>query len=181
VEEQQRREENRKEQFEREQAEHEAEQTRRDQLRKCREATFQRIISNAPSAFTPAQLRVLLRAIVNLDPYTFADDLADDLAGENEKEQRTAEEVLLSTIDTLTDDGLTGFALRLALAGHRGIPREGELDFLAEAEKVFAPPPPTEDQKPQKAKKPTLIKAASKPVQKASEKKPKSSKKKIAA
>jgi ParB family chromosome partitioning protein len=181
VEEQQRREENRKEQFEREQAEHEAEQTRRDQLRKCREATFERIIANAPSAFTPAQLRVLLRAIVNLDPYTFADDLADDLAGENEKEQRTAEEVLLSTIDTLTDDGLTGFALRLALAGHRGIPREGELDFLAEAEKVFAPPPLAEDQKPQKAKKPTLIKAASKPVQKASAKKPKPSKKKIAA
>jgi ParB family chromosome partitioning protein len=180
-EEQRHREEERKQQFEREQAEHEAEQTRRDELRKSREATFERIVANAPAAFNPAQLRVLLRAIVHLDPYTFADDLADDLAGENENEQRTAEEVLLSTIDSLTDDGLTGFAIRLALAGHRGIPREVEFDFLTEADQVFAPPPPAEEQKPKKAKKPTLIKTASKPVQKAPEKKPKPSKKKIAA
>lgn len=176
-EEQRRREEERKQQFEREQHEFEAEQTRREGLRKSREATFERIVANAPTAFTPAQLRVLLRAIVNLDPYTFA----DDLAVENENEQRTAEEVLLSTIDTLRDDGLTGFAIRLALAGHRGIPREGDLDFLAEAEMVFAPPPPTEEQRPKKARKPTQIKAASKPVQRASEKKQKPSKKKIAA
>jgi ParB family chromosome partitioning protein len=180
-EEQQRREEERKQQFEREQAENEAERLRRDELRKSREATLERIVANAPAAFSPAQLRVLLRAIVNLDPYTFADDLADDLAGEKENEQRTAEDVLLSTIDTLTEEGLTGFAIRLALAGHRGSPREGEFDFLAEAETVFSPPPPAQEQKPKKAKKPTLIKAASKPVQKASEKNPRSSKKKIAA
>jgi ParB family chromosome partitioning protein len=180
-EEQRRREDERKQQFEREQAEQEAEQTHRDELRKSREATFERIVANAPSAFSPAQLRVLLRAIVNLDPYTFADDLADDVAGENENEQRTAEEVLLSTIGTLTDDKLNGFAIRLALAGHRGMPREGEFDFLAEAENVFTPPPPAEKEKPKKAKKPTLIKAASKPVQKAPAKKPRSLKKKIAA
>jgi ParB family chromosome partitioning protein len=180
-EEQRRREDERKQQFEREQAEQEAEQTHRDELRKSREATFERIVANAPSAFSPAQLRVLLRAIVNLDPYTFADDLADDVAGENENEQRTAEEVLLSTIGTLTDDKLNGFAIRLALAGHRGMPREGEFDFLAEAENVFTLQPPAEKEKPKKAKKPTLIKAASKPVQKAPAKKPRSLKKKIAA
>ena len=38
-------------------------------------------------------LRILLRAFVNLDPYTFADDLAEEIADENE--QRGAEEVLL--------------------------------------------------------------------------------------
>jgi ParB family chromosome partitioning protein len=177
-EEQGRREEERKQRFEGEQAEHEAEQTRREGLRKTREATFERIIVNTPAVFTSAQLRVLLRAIVNLDPYTFADDLAGDLAGENENEHRTAEEVLLATIDTLSDHGLTRFTIRLALAGHRGIPREGEFDFLAEAETVFSPPPPAEEQKPKKA---ALIKAASKPVQKAPEKKSKPSKKKIAA
>jgi ParB family chromosome partitioning protein len=164
-EEQRRREEDRKEQFEREQQEYEAEQSRREELRKSRAAAFERIVANAPAAFTPAQLRVLLRAIVHLDPYTFADDLADDLAGENENEQRTAEDVLLSTIDNLTDNRLTGFTIRLALAGHRGIPREGEFDFLGEAEGVFVPKKP----KAVKAKgdsvskpKPTALKAAAK-------------------
>jgi ParB family chromosome partitioning protein len=179
--EQQRREEERKQQFEREKAEHEVEQVRRDELRKRREATFERIIANAPAVLTSAQMRVLLRAIVNLDPYTFADDLADDLAGDNENEQRTAEEVVLSTLDTLTDEKLTGFALRLALAGHRGIPREGEFDFLAEAEQVFAPLPPAKEENPKGMKRPTPIKAASNPIQKAPAKRPKPSKKNVAA
>jgi hypothetical protein len=129
-----------------------------------------------------------LRTLVHRSDMTGADrswaaryNVGDDLAGDNENEQRTAEEVLLSTIGTLTDDKLNGFAIRLALAGHRGMPREGEFDFLAEAENVFTPPPPAEKEKPKKAKKPTLIKAASKPVQKAPAKKPRSLKKKIAA
>jgi ParB family chromosome partitioning protein len=164
-EEQRRREEERKNQFEREQAEHEAEQSRRDELRKSREATFERIVSNAPTAFSPAQLRVLLRAIVNLDPYTFADDLADDLAEENENEQRTAEEVLLSTIDSLTDDKLNGFAIRLALTGHRGIPREGEFDFLAEADQAFAQIPPAKEENRKRTKNPIHNKGVSKPAQ----------------
>jgi ParB family chromosome partitioning protein len=178
-EEQRCREEERKQQFEREQAEHEAERVRRDELRKSREAMFERIVANAPGAFSPAQLRVLLRAIVNLDPYTFADDLADDLEGENENEQRTAEEVLLSAIDTLTDEGLTGFAIRLALTGHRGITRDGEFDFLAEAESAFIQP--HKEAKSKKAKKLTPITVASKPMRKAQDTKPKSSKKYIAA
>ena len=89
---------------------------------------------------TAAQLRVLLRAIVNLDPYTFADDLAEDTADENDK--RSAEEVLLAAIDGTTDDKLTGFAVRLALSGHRAIPREGEPDFLTEAAAAFLAPKP---------------------------------------
>jgi hypothetical protein len=60
------------------------------------------------------------------DPYTFTDDLAEEIAGENENEQRSTEEVLLSAIDGLQDDKPTGFALRLALMGHVAIPREGE-------------------------------------------------------
>jgi len=164
--EEERRAEERRQQFEREQQEHKAEQERRDQLRKQREATFERILENAPESFTAAQLRVLFRAIVNLDPYTFADDLAEDIADENE--QRSAEEVLLSTIDNTADDKLTRFALRLALAGHVGISRENEFDFLTEAEAVFAP------QLPKKAKKPMPIKA-----NKSTTKKP--AKKKIAA
>ena len=179
-EERQRREEERKQQFEREQAEIEAEHNRRAEIIKARQATFERIIENAPATLSHAQLRVLLRAIVNLDPYTFADDLAEDIAADNENEQRSAEEVLLSTIDATADDKLTRFALRLALAGHVGIPREGEFDFLTEAETAFASQPPKKAAI-KKAKQPTPIespeKAKTEPViQKAT-----SSKKKIAA
>jgi ParB family chromosome partitioning protein len=111
--------------------------------------------------FTAAQLRVLLRALVNLDPYTFTDDLVEEIAGENENEQRTAEEVLLSAIDGLQDDKLSGFALRFALIGHVAIPREGEFDFLAEAEAAFAPPQ-SKKTATKKAKATTPIKATQK-------------------
>ncbi len=74
-EEQERRTEERRQQFEREEQEMEAATAKRDETRQRREATFERIIANAPATFTPEQLRVVLRAIVNLDPYTFADDL----------------------------------------------------------------------------------------------------------
>jgi ParB family chromosome partitioning protein len=85
-------------------------------------------------------LRVILRAIVNLDPYTFADDLAEDIADENDK--RSAEEVLLAVIDSTGDAKLTGFAVRLALSGHRAIPRDNEPDFLTEAAAAFLTPKP---------------------------------------
>ena len=133
---------------EKEDAEYEARQTEREALRTQREATFERLIANAPAAFTASQLRTLLRALVNLDPYTFTDDLAEEIGDENEK--RSTEEVLLSVIDGTADGKLTAFALRLALSGHRGIPREGEPDFLAEADAVFTAP--QEEAKAQKSK-----------------------------
>ena len=146
---------------ERREHEAEAERERRDKLRKKREATFERIVKNAPPAFSADQLRVLLRALVNLDPYTFADDLAVEFNGDDENDQRSAEEVLLATISGLTDDKLTGFAVHLALAGHREVPREHEFDFLTEAEAAFAP-----KENPAPAKK-TPAKAAQKPTKKA--------------
>jgi ParB family chromosome partitioning protein len=169
-EERERREEERKQQFEQEQAEYEAESNRRSEILKAREATFNRILDNAPPTFTVVQLRVFLRALVNLDPYTLTDDVAEHFAGGNENNQQTAEEILLSTIDGLTDDKLTDFALRLALTGYIDIPREGEFDFLTEAEAVFIPPQPKKEKKPRKA--PTPIKAATKKT---------STKKKVAA
>ncbi len=136
--EEERRAKERRKQQEREEQEREAEFARRDKLRKKREATFERIVTEAPPVFTAPQLRVILRALVNLDPYTFADDLAEDVSDENEK--RSAEEILLSLIEGIGDDKLTSFAVRLALSGHRGIPRENELDFLTEAEAAFLSP-----------------------------------------
>jgi hypothetical protein len=49
--------------------------------------------------------------------YAF-DDVAEQLAANEENTQQTSEEILLSIIDGLQDDKLTGFALRLALTAH---------------------------------------------------------------
>ena len=163
-EEEERRAEERKQQFEREQKEMEAEAAKRDKLRKKREATFERIVAEAPAVFTASQLRVILSALVNLDPYTFADDLASDISEDAENDQRSAEEVLLAAIEGTGDDKLTSLAVRLALAGHRGIPREGEFDFLTEAEAAFltpnTPKKSSAKKQPQKQKEPTVVKPA---------------------
>jgi hypothetical protein len=58
--------------------------------------------------------------------------------------------------------GITGFALRLALTDHVGIPLENEPDPLSEAETAFAPPPPKSCKLKSTGKSkesPTLVKA----------------------
>jgi ParB family chromosome partitioning protein len=164
-EEQRRREEERDREFERERAEREADRIRRDELRKTRQATFERVLENAPTMFSAAQLRVFLSALLNLDPYDYTEDVAEYFVGDDDSNQQTPEEVLSSTLAQLPDDKLTGFALRLALTGHTGIPSEGEFDFLAEAEAVFALPLP-KSSKPRNTSKPkktpTLVKAPQK-------------------
>ncbi len=158
----------REREFQRQQEENEAEQARRDEVHKARMATFERILANAPTILSVAQLRILLRALVSLDPYTFADDVAEHFAGDGNYHDRTAEEILLEIVDGLADDKLTGFALRLILTAHIPVPREGETDFLAEAATAFAPPQPVprpaKTAKPNKTNKPTPIKTASKPA-----------------
>ena len=72
----------------------------------------------------------------------------------------TAEETLVSALSETSDQKLTSFALRLALTGYIAMPREGELDFLAEAEAAFAPAQPQKQRKPKKA--PMPIKTAPK-------------------
>jgi ParB family chromosome partitioning protein len=132
--EQERKTEARRQEPARRQQEYEAEQARRDEERKARAAQFDRILAHAPATFTAAQLRVFLRALIYLDPYTLIDDLAAHFAVDDENDKRCAEDVLLDTISALADDQLTGFALRLALTGHTGLPNEGEIDLLAEAQ-----------------------------------------------
>jgi ParB family transcriptional regulator, chromosome partitioning protein len=126
-------------------------------LHKARVSKFDRILDKAPAMFNAAQLRVFLRALVSIDPYAL-DDVAEDLAATEENNQQTSEEILLSTIDGLPDDKLTGFALRLVLTAHTAIPRESEIDFLTEAETAFAPPQPKKTAS-KKTKTPTAIKA----------------------
>jgi ParB family chromosome partitioning protein len=159
-EEKQRREEERKQQFEKEQAEYEAERNRRAEILKARHTTFERTLESAPPMFTAAQLRVFLRALCNLDPYTFTDEVVEHFAGDDENHQQTPEEILAVALAEVPDEKLTSFALRLALTGYVPIPREGELDFLSEAAAAFIRPKPQADKKQKKA--PTPIKAAAK-------------------
>jgi ParB family transcriptional regulator, chromosome partitioning protein len=145
----------------------EAERARKEKLQKARNAKFDRILENAPAMFSATQLRVFLRALVNLDPYTFADDVAEHFATEDESNDKSAEEILLATVDGLTDDKLTGFALRLVLTGKIPIPREGEVDSLNEAGTAFVPAKPKKTAT-KTAKAPTQIKAAQKTASKKS-------------
>src|SRR5450756_598862 len=76
-EEQERRAEVRRQEEKQREQEYEAGRTRKEELQKARTATFERTFQNAPATFSATQFRVLLRALVNLDPYTFTDDLAE--------------------------------------------------------------------------------------------------------
>jgi ParB family chromosome partitioning protein len=158
--EQERKAEARRQEEELQEKEHEAERARKEKLHKARLAKFDRILDKAPATFSAAQLRVFLRALVNIDPYSFADDVAEHYDAANEENnQQTSEEILLSTIEGLADDKLIGFALRLVLTGHTPIPRENEFDFLTEAEAAFAPAQPKKTSTT-KEKEPTLVKTA---------------------
>ncbi len=138
--------------------EFEKEQAQQKRIRKRRTESFNRILDNAPKTFSCPQLRVLLRALIDIDSYDFTDDVAAHFFGDDENNQQSAEEVLLFVMEAMEDDKLPAFALRLALTGHVDIPREGEIDHLIEAEKLFAPAKPKTA-----AKKPTT-KAFKKPA-----------------
>ncbi len=74
--------------------------------------------------------------------------------------QQAPEEILAAALASVPDEKLTSFALRLALTGYVDIPREGEFDFLGEAEAAFIPSRPQAEKKSKKA--PTPIKATTK-------------------
>ena len=91
--------------------------------------------------------------------------MASHFAGNDENVQQTDAEIVLAALDNTAEDKLTGFALRLALTDHVGIPRDDAADHLSEAEAAFAPPPP-KSSKPKNTSKskeaPTLVKAPQK-------------------
>jgi ParB family chromosome partitioning protein len=156
--------EQRRQEFERKHREDEAEHARKAELLKTRYAAFDRILESAPAMFTAAQLRVFLRALVTTDPYSFADEVVPFFAtDEDYNNERAPEEILLSTIESLADEKLTSFALRLALTAHRDSPEEGQSDLLVEADSAF-PPPQMEEATPVKKRKvSTANKAQAKP------------------
>jgi ParB family transcriptional regulator, chromosome partitioning protein len=158
-EDQERRAETRRQEDERQQQEDKAECERREKLQKARVAKFERLLDTAPAMFSSNQLRAFLKLLINLDPYAFTDDVAEHFATEHDESDKTSEEILLSALDGLADDKLTGFALRLVLTQHSPIPREAQIDLLVEAEAVFATPKPKKTAS-KKGKKPTPIKAS---------------------
>ena len=113
--------------------------------------------------FNAAQFRVFLRRAHQPESLTSPKRWpSTDVIEHDESNKANSEEILLSALDGLPDDKLTGFALRLALTTHTAqIPREGEIDLLAEAEAAFAPPQPKKVSKPKKAKT-TLAKVSPK-------------------
>ncbi len=137
--EQQRREEERQADQERQQQERETELKRREKLTKARLVTFDRILAQAPAMFTASQFRTFLRLLVQIDPYTFLEEVASHFAGDDENRLQTDEEIVLAALDSTADDKLTGFALRLTLTDHLSIPHGDQPDLLTEAEAVFAP------------------------------------------
>jgi ParB family chromosome partitioning protein len=136
--EQQRREEERRAEYERQQREYEAEVAKREEAHKARVSTLERIVTNVPAMFTTAQLRTFLRLLLNVSPYGLFEDVAEFFVGEDENHDKTDEEILMAVLESLADDKLTGFALRLVLTDHLSIARDNERDWLAEAEAAFA-------------------------------------------
>jgi ParB family chromosome partitioning protein len=143
--------EERKREFQRQQEEHEAERARIAALHQSRIDTLDRMVESAPATFSAALLRVLLAAIVNLNA-EFVQDVADLIIGDDENNQQTADEVLASMITALPDEKLPGLTLRLLLTAYTAIPRDGAVDYLAEAEAAFALMRPETDSRSKKRK-----------------------------
>jgi hypothetical protein len=116
--------------------------------------TFGLVHGDVSFSNVPPEKRMGLAAKV------LTEEVVEHFVGEDENHQQTPEEVLAAALATVPDEKLTSFALRLALTGYVTIPRENELDYLAEAEAAFVPPQPTKQKKPKKA--PTPIKAVTK-------------------
>ena len=129
----------RQEEEDKRQQEYVAAQERQERLQKKREATYQHIIQVAPDHLNAAQLRVLLRALASISPYTFAVDWNNRFSPDPDNDSRSVPEIIRSAVDALTDEKLSGFAVKLALCGHRRIPKDADVDILAEAAAVFLP------------------------------------------
>ena len=92
---------------------------------------------------------MLIRAFITCDLYGQSEVVATHYAGEEDNNNQSSEEILLSVANRLEEVRLPELALRLALCSHIRVPDENEIYHLAEVEKVFAP---------KQAKKPTTKK-----------------------
>jgi hypothetical protein len=96
-------------------------------LHKARVSKFDRILDKAPAMFSAAQLRVFLRALVSIDPYAF-DDVAEHLAANDENNQQTSEEILLTALYEAREQEHEAKRLQSSLSPRRG-PRLSNLSL----------------------------------------------------
>ena len=115
----------------------EAERKRMEEEEKRRAAKLKRIAKHAPESLNAAQLRILLRALIESDFEVALSLMAQEVVKEEDDDRRDAEEVLAAAVKGLPDKQVAGFAVRLALGGYLETPDPTEIDYLAEAEKVF--------------------------------------------
>ena len=99
-------------------------------------------------------MRVFLRLLIQMEPYSYLEDVAAHFANGDENEQRSEDEIVLAALENTADDKLTRFALRIVLSDHIGIPHKNQPDLLTEAEQVFAlKKPKTASAKAKRARK----------------------------
>jgi ParB family chromosome partitioning protein len=114
--------------------------------------------------FTAAQLRLFLRLIVFIDPYSFLEEVASHFEGDDGNHDQTEQDMVLSALANTADEKLTSFALRLALTDNLGLPRDTHPDLLSEAEVLFAPPQAKSKKASNPKAAPTLVKPAEKKI-----------------
>lgn len=138
---------------------------------KERKATFDSIMSTVPAQLSSEQLRFLLRALVYSNSYSLFEDVAvyyAELSGE--RNDQSDEEVLDDVIIKSTAKDLPTVLARIALNDHIDIPREEQIDFLAQATVLFLPKeetkPSTTKKKANALQKPAAKKLATKPAKK---------------
>ena len=69
----------------------------------ARVSTFERIIEQAPTSFSPAQMRVFLRLLIHLD-YSFLEEVASHFANGDDNAQQPEEEIVLAALDRTVDE-----------------------------------------------------------------------------
>ena len=112
---------------------------KRDGQRKARQATFDRIIENAPAMLHRRSACAWSFAQSSTSTPTPSPTIWPRTSPPTTRtRQRSPEELLLATIDTTADAKLTAFALRLALSGHVCIPREKRVRLSSPKPKPFS-------------------------------------------
>ncbi len=136
-----------------EQARYAAERQEREEMKVKREKRLHALILRFPSTGTADQTRFLLTALVMGDVDLAADRIAQRFEEKDGDDRLSSEEVCADAIAKCMPSSLYGYLADLALGSFVDLPREGERDYLSEAEKLFPKITPGANQQSNKATK----------------------------